>query len=81
MDDYTECAFCNQPIDYCQGHGEDRYAVRTQSEGELTQPLEFYPTEEEAYARADALLLVVDHNTHVDVFDQSGDVLAAQFVS
>ncbi len=80
MTDYSECAFCNQPIDYCQGHGSDQYAVRTQSDGQLTQPIEFYSTDTEAFERMDALVLVVGPDTHVDVFDQAGDVLAAEYV-
>ncbi len=81
MNDYTECAFCNEPIDYCQGHGSDQYAVRTQSDGQLTQPLEFYSTEGEAFERMDALLLVVGPDTHVDVYDEQGTVLAAEYVT
>lgn len=75
MDDYTECAFCNQPIDYCQGHGIDNYAVRVQQDGEAII-VEFYETEEQAFDRFDVLRRNLQPGHHLDIYDQAGDVSA-----
>lgn len=83
MDDYTECAFCNEPIDYCQGHGSSQYATRVHWEGQLVS-LSLFDTEDEALAELSRLEKGPDkvgaHHS-IDVFDQAGDVSAAVFIA
>lgn len=83
MDDYTECAFCDQPIDYCQGHGSSQYAVRVHTDGLLTS-LTLWDTEDEALAELSRLEKGPDKvgaGHSIDVFDQAGDVSAAVFIA
>lgn len=72
----SQCAFCLDPIDYCQGHGDIEYAVRTIKDGELTRPIEFYSDIEKAYANFEALSWSLTPGESAMIYDQAGDVEA-----
>lgn len=72
----SQCAFCNQPIDYCQGHGDAEYALRIIFDGELSRPISFYEDMGSAYCAYDALVPTLQPGESMMIFDQAGDVEA-----
>lgn len=76
FDEYTECAFCGDPIDYCQGHGSTEYALRIIADGELSRPITYYEDLGSAYCAYDALVPTLVPGESMSIYDQAGDVEA-----